>query len=377
MMFAQLHLTRELRNEIITYRNLVTDPIACREYPAMIQRPVTFERFTLCNIRCFLQWMRDEQGHRVHRFKSLYPYIEKHLIEYTEYLYRKAPTQSVHRRTNTFLIMLERFFKRNINQLRMEIQKVYRLPIESGIRTAVYEVKKNVPINSILPLLNHHLPRTRLIANLLIRMGWRSQNIRLLRSPHNIQRLPDGWYYRFAPSEQKSPWKINGVLQTISGKFPSILSDLLDEFSIPSNGYLFHRDGQSMHVSWLNAYTKKTCMLVGVPVVCPHAIRSIVSTAYALATRDVLSAETWLWHKVKASGSMLSYIRPNFDLAVQRVNEYIDGLLVGDRIPSVPPLSPVEFTDANGRRMQRITIDIPVDADAWEPEEEEEEEGTE
>jgi len=58
----------------------------------------------------------------------------------------------------------------------------------------------------------------------------------------------------------------------------------------------------------------------------PHSFRSIVANAYAKKTGNFPITEIWLWHKLNLSSSMYNYVLPDWDLAVRKVNKFIDYL---------------------------------------------------
>jgi len=307
--------------EIDEYKQFITDPVRTWKNPKMLQKPATFEALTRYNINCFLKYLNN-QG--IVNIDSLCEPLQNHLVPYIKNLYAENPTQTIWIRTRTFSNMLEYYYGVDVADMKNEISQLKRLPIRAGKNAYKQYIYETYDLKTIL---NHvqkcKAPKPRLIFEILLRCGWRSANVRNLNIGKNLIYDGSDWFYQFAPDEQKAPQKINHVEQPIIGKLPSAVAGWLEKYLC---GSFRHGNIFAGSPSWLNTYIKRECEKIGLPRLNPHSFRHIVSNNYFHSTRDLLGAETFLWHQLSVSKSSRHYLRSNFDDAVKMVNEYLDSL---------------------------------------------------
>ena len=327
-----------LEIEISKYKEIITSKNATQFPPRFRQRQQTFQEITRVNIERFINYLINNiKGIEPAQIRSLKPYLKKYLIDYTKFLLSKYKTKTPQIRTRTFIGMMRYFYNENDNEMD-RIESEYRNLINRQNYTFGKRGEKilyNLPkLEDIIKLLDCSRIQDKLLFNFLIRLGWRSKNIRECKLGKNIFFDGKDWIYDFPPEQQKAPMKHHDIYISIRGKIPKQMTIIIEEYlkTFPKNNneYLFDKgrkeDGTQIQVKSDNLYSYVNyIMKQHLNIKCgPHAFRSIVAQAYTKKTGNFPIAEVWLWHKLKLSSSMYNYVLPDFDLAVRKINKFID-----------------------------------------------------
>lgn len=334
---------KSLNTELVLYENAVTSYDSTQFPKNFIQRKHTFQNLTLLNIKYFINYLLNMgAGIEPAHINSLLPFLKKYLIQYTKHLINKYKTNTPQLRTRCFISMMRYFYQVPEEEL-APIENEYRSLINRQ-RPILGKRGQNIMYNKItlemlLPLLKLPRVQDRLLYNLLIRMGWRSRNIRECKLGEHIY-FEDGWKYDFPPDMQKAPIKVRDTFINVRGSFPKQLSDLITEYLIEypkENGeYLLDRgrvNGTQLIITSDNlyAYSKKLMKRTLGFFTSPHSFRSIIANEYTKKTGNFPVAEIWLWHKLNLSSSMYNYVLPDFDMATARINKFIDWMIKKNR----------------------------------------------
>ena len=333
-------ISQELKKEIENYKNIVTNIYDTTFPKNYIQREHSFNDFTLRNIKYFIKYLNEEKNIEICDICSLKNYLNDYLVDYTKYLIRCYNTQTPQIRTRNFIGMMKYFYRETDKDL-IGIENEYRELISRHYVTCGnrgINLLYNLPdIDEVLQLLYIDELRYKFIFNILIRLGWRSRNIITMTYGENIYNKNSIWFYNFAPEQQKFPLKSRNKYLSIIGKMPQqiipLLEEYLDVFEIKKGDPVICRitDKNKVPINNSNFYRSLIKAIKrNYPNMFPigaHAFRTIIANNFANSTNDFLLAEVWLWHKVKLSSSMYNYVIPDINLAVNKVNEYIDSLI--------------------------------------------------
>ena len=323
-------ISESIKKEILKYKSFITNPINTIDNPRMLQRVKTFDDITHYNIIRFCKYLNSELNIDLINKITLSDLLNQNLINYMLYLYNKHPTQSITIRTRIFPNMLKYFYKNPLSKEdEIKLKQLRKLPIYEGKQAIKKQELLTYNLSDIIKNIdNCNDIKIKLPLSILLYLGWRTSNIRNLTIHKNIFKRGNIWLYQFTPDEQKAPMKINGIYMSIVGKLPDNICNLLEDYieQYPNN-QLFKYNDFPFSQSWFNTYIRNACNKINIPKINPHSFRSLVAQNFVNATGEYHVAETWLWHKLKLSSSTYHYITPNYDLAVQKVGDYLRKLL--------------------------------------------------